>query len=287
MGSLMVKRLLFAGHSVTVWNRSAAASEALVANGAHVAGTAAEAASHAEMIITMLFDDAAHEATLLGTGGVISALPAGALHIACGTISVALSARLAAAHAEHRQQYVAAPVFGRPNVAAEGKLWIAAAGASDAVVKARPVLEPLSRGISVVGDRPEQAHAVKLAGNFMIASMIQTLSEAFVFAEAQGIDPQIFFTTVNRALFQSPFYEAYSKVMFQPLAQPGATIELGAKDIGLFRDAGNASGFDSGLAAYLAEELQLAVDKGLGATDWPTTTYHVTQGQQRNTKAVG
>jgi 3-hydroxyisobutyrate dehydrogenase-like beta-hydroxyacid dehydrogenase len=209
------------------------------------------------------------------------------LHISCATISVALSARLAAAHSERGQSYVGAPVFGRPNVAAEGRLWIVVAGAGPAIAKARPLLEPLSRGISVVGERPEQAHAVKLAGNFMIGAMTQALSEAFVFAEANGVDPQVFFSTVNSALFQSPLYETYAKVMFQPLAQPGATIELGAKDIRLFREAGGAAGFDSGMAAYLAEELQAAVAAGLVSSDWPTSTYSITRQRLKAGEAVG
>ena len=141
----------------------------------------------------------------------LPALAAGALHIACSTISVALSERLTTEHASRGLDYVAAPVFGRPNIAAEGKLWIVAAGADADLAKARPVLEPMSRGISIAGPKPSQANAVKVAGNFLITMMIQSLSESFVFAKANGIDPAMFLETVNSALFQSPFYTAYCK----------------------------------------------------------------------------
>ncbi len=108
-------------------------------------------------------------------------------------------------------------------MAEEGTLWIVVAGAENAVAKARPLLEPLSRGISVVGTEPRQAHAVKLGGNFLISAMIHSLSEAFVYAEAQGIEPEMFLEAVNSALFQSPFYAAYGKVMLHPPETPGAT----------------------------------------------------------------
>ena len=160
----------------------------------------------------------------------MDALSPGVLHISCSTISVALSERLTKEHAKRGIEFVAAPVFGRPNIAEQGKLWTVMAGAEEAVAKARPLLETFSRGISVVGKEPRQANAVKLGGNFLISAMLYSLSEAFVFAEGQGIDPGTFFEAVNSALFQSPFYAAYSKVMLHPPEHAGATITLGEKD---------------------------------------------------------
>jgi 3-hydroxyisobutyrate dehydrogenase-like beta-hydroxyacid dehydrogenase len=266
MGSAMARRLLEAGHEVTVWNRSAAAAEALASDGALVAATAAEAAQGREIVVSMLFDDAAHEAVLLGSDGAAAAMDAGALHIACSTISVGLSDRLAAAHTERGQEYLAAPVFGRPNVAAEGKLWIVAAGSEVAVNLARPVLALLSRGISVVGDRPSQAHALKLAGNFLITMMIQGLSEAVVFGKANGLDPALLLETVNSALFQSPFYAAYSKVLLAPPTPPGATVVLGRKDLTLFLEA--AGDVRLAVAELLSDRFTEAIADGLGSSDW-------------------
>ncbi|WP_263353923.1 NAD(P)-dependent oxidoreductase [Acidicapsa acidisoli] len=273
MGSLMARRLIAAGHDVTVWNRTPPAAEALAAEGAAIAKTPTEAARSKDAIVSMLFDDAANEEVLLsanGSDGAIAALDAGALHIACSTISVALSERLAQEHALRRQQYVAAPVFGRPNVAAEGRLWIVVAGTDEAVAKARPILEPLSRGISVAGSRPSQAHAVKLAGNFLITMMIQSLSEAVVFAKASGIDPATMLETVNSALFQSPFYAAYSKVMLEPPAQPGATIALGVKDLKLFLEAAEAGKVRLAIAESMADRFADALAAGLARADWPS-----------------
>jgi 3-hydroxyisobutyrate dehydrogenase-like beta-hydroxyacid dehydrogenase len=280
MGVPMVRRLLGAGYAVTIWNRTRASAEAMAAEGAKVADSPAEAAGGQDAVLSSLKDDASHEEVFFGVGGkpgLLDALEPGQLHLSLSTLSVGLSRRLAEEHERRKQLYLGAPVFGRPNVAAEGRLWIAIAGEEEAVSKGRPALEPLSRGITEIGREAWQAHALKLGGNFMIAAMIQTLSEAFVFAESQGIEPEMFLKTVNSALFQSPFYEAYAKVMFHPLGQPGATVLLGAKDVRLFREAGEGEGFDSGLAGYLAEELQAAIGGGAGEQDWPVSMYQQMQ----------
>ena len=273
MGAPMVRRLLSAGHAVTVWNRTQSRAEELASDGATVASTPTEAIQDREILFSSLKDDAAHEELFFSPANLIDAISPSQLHISLSTLSVALSRRFTREHAQRNQGFVGAPVFGRPNIAAAGKLWIAAAGAPDAIATARPALEPLSRGITVVGEEPWQAHALKLGGNFMIASMIQTLSEAMVYAESQGIAPETFAATVNSALFQSPFYESYANVMLNPPEQPGATIQLGAKDTRLFREAGQAGGFRSGLAAYLTEELEKIVAAGSGENDWPVSIY--------------
>jgi 3-hydroxyisobutyrate dehydrogenase-like beta-hydroxyacid dehydrogenase len=268
MGAAMAVRLLAAGNEVAVWNRDVAKADALIGHGARVAATPAEAAQGVDAVVSMLFDDAAYEEVVLGADGAITELKPGAVHIACGTISVALSTRLAEEHAKRGQTYVAAPVFGRPNVAAEGKLWIVAAGAEDALALARPVLEQLSRGISIAGSRPAQAHAVKLAGNFMISMMIQAMSEAIVFSRANGIDAAGMLEMVNSALFQSPFYAAYGKVILDPPDPPGATVALGVKDLNLFLDAADEAGVKLAIAEAMGDRFSEAILGGLSNADW-------------------
>jgi 3-hydroxyisobutyrate dehydrogenase-like beta-hydroxyacid dehydrogenase len=282
MGMPMARRLLDARYELTVWNRTREKAEELRQMGAHVAATPADVARAADIVMTMLFDDEAYEEVLFGpqgmpVNGLMGTLRPGALHIAFSTISVALSERLAEEHARRGQAYVAAPVFGRPNVAEEGRLWIAMAGADDAVAHARPLLEPLARGISVIGKEPRQAHALKLGGNFLISAMIHALSESFVFAASQGIDPEAFLETVNNALFQSPFYAAYGKVMLHPPQNPGATMELGAKDLRLLREAAASRGVRMSLADELAGIFDEARQKGLGNEDWAVGQYRMAQ----------
>ena len=277
MGIPMALRLLAAGHELRVWNRTEGRIEPLLREGAIAAGTPAEAELGADAVITMLFDDAAYEEVLFGANGLMDALEPGALHIACSTITVALSERLTAEHARRGIDFVAAPVFGRPNVAAEGRLWIVAAGTDSAIARARPVLEPLSRGISIIGAEPRQANAVKLGGNFLISTMIQSLSEAFVFAESQEIAPAVFLEAVNSALFQSPFYAAYGNVMLNPPEHPGATIDLGAKDTRMLRQAASARNTRLSLADNLAEIFEQAKQAGLANEDWAVGQYRTAQ----------
>jgi 3-hydroxyisobutyrate dehydrogenase-like beta-hydroxyacid dehydrogenase len=277
MGSPMARRLLAAGHELTVWNRTRERAETFAAEGAQIASTPSQAAQAREAVLTMLFDDDANEEVLYGPEGILDALAPGALHISLSTISVALSQRLTAEHARRKQAFVAAPVFGRPNVAGEGRLWIVAAGADSAIATARPLLESLSRGISVIGAEPRQAHALKLGGNFLISAMIHSLGEAFVYAAAQGIDPEAFLVTVNSALFQSPFYASYGQVMLHPPKQPGATIALGAKDLNLLREAAASRQTRLSLADSLADIFAQARQSGLGDEDWAVGQYRMAQ----------
>ena len=281
MGIPMALRLLAAGHELRVWNRTEGRIEPLLREGAIAAGTPAEAELGADAVVTMLFDDAAHEEVLFGPNGLMDALEPGSLHIACSTITVALCEKLTAEHARRGIDFVAAPVFGRPNVAAEGRLWIVAAGTGRAIDRARPVLEPMSRGISIIGPEPRQASAVKLGGNFLISTMIQSLSESFVFAESQGIAPAVFLDAVNCALFQSPFYAAYGKVMLNPPEHPGASISLGAKDTRMLREAAAARNTRLSLADNLAEIFAQAQQAGLANEDWAVGQYRIAQ--QRST----
>jgi 3-hydroxyisobutyrate dehydrogenase-like beta-hydroxyacid dehydrogenase len=277
MGTPMALRLLAVGHELRVWNRTEGQTEPLLREGAIAAGTPAEAELGTDTVVTMLFDDAANEEVLFGPNGLMDALEPGALHIACSTISVALSERLTAEHIRRGIDFVAAPVFGRPNVAQEGRLWIVVAGTDNAITRARPVLEPMSRGISVVGPEPRQAHAVKLGGNFLISTMIQSLSESFVFAESQGIAPAIFLEAVNSALFQSPFYAAYGKIMLHPPEHAGASISLGAKDTRMLREAAAARNTRLSLADNLAEIFEQAKQAGLANEDWAVGQYRIAQ----------
>lgn len=277
MGLPMAQHLIAAGHELAVWNRTEGKIDPLVHEGAIAAGTPAEAELGADAVISMLFDDHAHEDVFFGPHGLMEALTPGTLHISCSTISVALSERLTREHQRRGVAFIAAPVFGRPSVAEAGKLWTVVAGAEPNIDRARPLLETFSRGISVVGAQPPQAHAVKLGGNFLISAMLHSLGESFVYAAAQGIPPETFLETINNALFQSPFYASYGKVMLNPPDAPGATMLLGLKDVNLMRDAAAAHGVSLSLADTLATIFDQANRAGLGNEDWAVGLYKMAQ----------
>ena len=282
MGVAVVGRLLRAGHTVFAWNRSPKSFQELGISAATQAPSVRAAVEKSDVVCTMLADDEATEAVAFGPDGFVAAMRPNAVHIALGTLSVALSWRLMENHANAGQRYVAAPVFGRPQVAAQGRLWIVAAGDEPTLEHVRTVLDAIGRGVTIVGSEPPQAHAFKLGGNFMISAMVQTISEAFVFAKAEGLDPELFLETVNEALFQSPFYLNYGRVMLNPPEHPGATVLLGEKDIRLFREATKSAGVRLGLAEYLQEQFDAAIRNGLGKTDWAVGQYRLAQQAAKN-----
>jgi len=281
MGSAIARHLLKAGHEVTVWNRTAAHAEAIANEGARVAGNPAEAVAQSEAVFTMVMDDAALEAVLFDSG-TLKAIPECAVHVSLSTISVALSQHLTQEHQLHHQYFVGAPVFGRPNVAEEGKLWTVVGGQKDPVEKVRPLLEIFSRGITVVSDQPWSAHAMKLGGNFMISAMIASLTEGFVYAESMGIEPAVFLETVNNALFRSPFYEAYGKIMLHPPENAGGTIALGVKDTGLFREAAQSTNIKTPLADIFNAHFRQAMEAGMKDQDWAAGYYQLAQSLGQN-----
>lgn len=267
MGTAIARWLLKNGGDVTVWNRTISRAEALEGDGARVVLTPAEAVAGCDVVFTMVMDDPALEAVLFG-GKVMESMVEGAIHVSLSTLSVALSRRLSEEHTARGQQFVAAPVFGRPHIAEAGKLWVAVAGSSQAVKKIRPLLEKFSRGISVVAETPWSAHALKLAGNFLITAMIASMTEAFLSAESLGIQPEVFLETVNSALFQSPFYEMYGNIMLHPPEKPGGTIGLGEKDTRLFREAARDAGVATPLADIFLSTFHRAIEAGMKDQDW-------------------
>jgi 3-hydroxyisobutyrate dehydrogenase-like beta-hydroxyacid dehydrogenase len=280
MGTPIARLLLKNGHQLTVWNRTAAAAEPLAAEGARVAASPSEAVSGVPVVFSMLSNDAATESVVFGTEnspGILSAMEQDAVHVSLSTISVKLSQLLGETHQQHRQHFVAAPVFGRPVIAEQGKLWIVVGGGTLPVERVRPLLEALSRGMTIVSNEPLRAHALKLGGNFMIAAMVQSTSEAFIFAESHGIAPDLFLATVNDALFQSAYYARYSQTILHPPPIPGATVAMGSKDIALFREAAAALHQRLPLADLIANQLHRAQEAGMKDEEWAAGQYRIAQ----------
>ncbi len=284
MGSAIARLLLDKGYDVTVWNRTASVAQEFARAGGTAAATPARAVESAQAVFTMVNDDPALESVLF-EGGALDAMSEGAVHVSMSTISVGLAKRLEEEHSRRKQRYLGAPVFGRPGVAAEGKLWLAVAGEDALVTEMSPVLDTFSCGMSVVGAHPHQAHAVKLGGNFLITAMIASLSEAITFAESSGIDPELFVETVNSALFQSRFYANYSKVMLHPPEQAAATVSLGAKDTRLFREAAGEHAVRTPLAEIFETQFGAAIDRGDAKADWAAGYLALVRSQAKGAKA--
>jgi 3-hydroxyisobutyrate dehydrogenase-like beta-hydroxyacid dehydrogenase len=272
MGQAMARHLVKAGHDVRVWNRTAARAKPLVAAGATLAKTVAAACEDAAVVFTMLADDAALIDVVSGgesDAGIADALGEGDVHVSLSTIGTDLSARLAEAHTDAGQHFVAAPVFGRPDAAETAKLTIVAAGDAAALARVQPLLQVMSQKVFLVGDVPQTANLVKLAGNFLIAAMTEALGEAFALLHKNGIDPRQFLEIVNGNLFRSPVYENYGTRIAEGQYSPaGFRLALGLKDMRLVLGAADAATVPMPVASLVRDQLVSAVARGKGDLDW-------------------
>ena len=277
MGLAMARNLLQAGHELTVYNRTRSKAEALASAGAKVANSLAEVCAP-EVVMTMLADDDAVEQTTLAEGGLLDNLARGNVHVSLSTISTALSRRLTAAHSARGQSFVASPVFGRPDAAEAARLVVVAAGAAEAIERVRPLLEAISRKLFVLGSEPYSASAVKLGGNFMIASMLETLSEAFALVRKSGVEPAKFLEILNGSFFQSPIYENYGKIIIGgKFSPPGFTLRLGLKDARLVLAAGEEAAVPMPVASVIRDHFLSGVARGWGDMDWAALARVVAQ----------
>ncbi|MEA2780843.1 MAG: hypothetical protein QOK29_2387 [Rhodospirillaceae bacterium] len=268
MGSAMARNLVKAGHDVVVYNRTSAKAEALAREGARAAKGLAEACQ-AEAVITMLADDAAVEAVVFGADGLLAHLPAEAIHVSMSTISVTLSERLAAAHQQARQSYVAAPVFGRPEAAAAAKLFIVAAGDPSAVDRCKPLFDAMGQRTFIVSETPSAANLVKLSGNFLIASVIESLSEAVALTRKAGIDPKLYVDLLTNSLFAAPVYKTYGGLIANEQYRPaGFRASLGLKDIRLALAAAEARSVPMPVASLIRDHYLALIAQGGEDLDW-------------------
>lgn len=268
MGIGMARNLLKAGHEVSVYNRTRRKAEALVPDSAQVA-VSIKNVSAAGVIHTMVSDDPALEAVVFDADGILASLPKGGLHVSQSTISRALAERLAVAHQEAGQQFISAPVFGRPDASAAAQLVIVAAGPRNAIERALPALEAMARRVEIVGDQPWQANVFKLAGNFTIASALETLAEAFALLRKSGIDPAKFLDVVGGGVFRSPVYENYGKIILdERFTPPGFPLSLGLKDIRFVLSAAETAQTPMPVASLIRDQMIGSIAQGWGSLDW-------------------
>ncbi|MGO8740450.1 NAD(P)-dependent oxidoreductase [Rhodoblastus sp.] len=268
MGVGMAANLLKAGHDVVVFNRTGAKAEPLVAQGAQVAADVA-AACRGEAVITMLADDEALRNVVFGSGGVVANLRQGAVHISSSTISVALAEELEAAHAAAGQRFVSAPVFGRPEAAAAGKLFVVAAGAPEILAELAPVFDALGQRTFIVSEAPKTANLVKLSGNFLIAAVIESLGEAIALVSKAGVDRGQYVELLTSTLFGAPVYRTYGALIAERKFEPaGFAATLGQKDIRLALSAAESLSVPLPLASLLRDRFLTLIANGGASLDW-------------------
>lgn len=267
MGSGMAANLLKAGHQVSVYNRTPGKTAKLVELGAQAQDLATVCAS--DVVITMLANDDAVESMVFGESGVRKHMPKKAVHISCSTISVALSKRLAEAHDESGQRFLSAPVFGHPEAAAAGKLFIVVGGAAEVIRSCMPLFESIGQNTFAMSERPEAANLVKISGNFLIASVIEALGEAIALIGKGGVDRRQYLELLTSTIFNTPVYKTYGSLIvegkFQP---PGFAALLGQKDVHLALAAADALNVPMPIASLLRDRFLTLMAIGGGALDW-------------------
>jgi len=268
MGAGMAANLIKAGHEVTVYNRSVEKTKPLAEKGATVAATVADACTGAA-VYSMVADDKALEAMAFGEGGILESLPKGAIHISASTISVALSEKLTQAHAAAGQRFVAAPVFGRPEAAAAAKLFVVAAGDPGALAECAPLFEAVGQRSFIFGETPSVANIIKLSGNFLIGSVIESLGEAMALVGKAGVDAQQYLDLLTSTLFNAPVYKTYGGLIAGGVFEPaGFAAPLGLKDVRLALAAGDALNVPLPIASLLRDRFLALMAAGGETLDW-------------------
>ncbi|HXU92853.1 MAG TPA: NAD(P)-dependent oxidoreductase [Gallionella sp.] len=268
MGAGMAARLCEAGHEVTVFNRTRERMQPLIAQGARAASNIAKACT-GDVVFTMLADDVAADSVACGTAGILDSLKAGAVHVSCSTISVGLARRLAQAHAGKRQGYLSVPVFGRPDVAAAGKLFMIAAGDRQLIDRLQPLFDLLGQRTFVVSETPEQANLVKLSGNFMLATVLESMGEAMALAEKGGVERHQFLELMTSTLFNVPVYKNYGGLIADRHFEPaGFAAYLGQKDVRLTLAAADELNVPMPFAGILRDRFLALAAHGKEHSDW-------------------
>ncbi|WP_455379891.1 NAD(P)-dependent oxidoreductase [Acidihalobacter prosperus] len=268
MGIGMASRLIENDHSLIVYNRSQEKMQPLADKGAKAASQPSETAVSGGIIISMLADDNAVEALI--DDNLLSKLGPGSIHLSMSTLNPAVVSRLAEQHARHGVDYIACPVFGRPDAARAGKLWLCLAGGSaSSRSRIEPLLDTMGQGVYEFGSDPVSANVVKLSGNFLIASAIESMSEAYSLAEAYEINPEKLHELMSQTLFACPIYKNYGQaIVDQKFTPPGFTLELGAKDMRLVQDTARQTHTPMPFASLLNDRFLRMLANDQGKMDW-------------------
>lgn len=264
MGAAMARRMAADGLTVRGWNRSPVDTP----TGVERVDGLADAVRGSGVVITMLSDDAAVEDVVLGLGGLLTTMEPGAVHASMSTVSPGLTTRLSELHAEAGRDFVAAPVFGRPDAAARGDLHIVPGGDLVAMARLDPVFRSLGQRAHPQ-DTPAQASLLKLTGNFLIAATVEALGEALALGETGGVPPDRTLDLLQGTLFDAPVLRSYGPQVASKTFRPaGFPMPLGLKDIELAREAAREGGLTLPLAELIRDHMQHSLDAGRHDDDW-------------------
>jgi 3-hydroxyisobutyrate dehydrogenase-like beta-hydroxyacid dehydrogenase len=268
MGTAFAANLLADGHQVAVWDRNPEHVAARCPAGAHGVTRLTDLAP-CDVIVSSVTDDDALRSVVLGAEGLTNVLAAGAVHVSMSTISPALSLHLAEVHARHGQHYVAAPVLGNPDAVRARKLFVLVSGHAAAVERVRPLLERLGQRLFVIGENVAAANLVKLAGNVLTATTLQSIGEVLALLRKGGIDPRVGFEVFTNSLFDSRVHRIYGeKILVEDYSPPGMAVPLAVKDLGLALAEAERHAVPMPAASLVHDRLIGMVARGWADLDW-------------------
>ncbi|MEY4813504.1 MAG: hypothetical protein RLZZ162_577 [Verrucomicrobiota bacterium] len=266
MGGGMARRLLGAGFAVTVFNRTPARAEPLAAAGARVAGSPREAAAGAEVVFSMVADDAASRAMWLGPDGAIAGAARGAVLVECSTLTVAWVQELAQAAAAAGAECIDAPVTGSKNQAAAGELNFLTGGNAAALETIRPALNAMGRSVTHLGPTGSGA-LLKLINNFLAGVHVAATAEAVAWIERTELDRAQAIAFLSDSAVGSPVTKTVAARMCAPDFTPNFFLRLMAKDLGYASGEAAKAGQQLTSAAMARDVFQRAIAAGHGDKD--------------------
>jgi 3-hydroxyisobutyrate dehydrogenase-like beta-hydroxyacid dehydrogenase len=267
MGAPMALNLVRAGFSVTAYNRTRSKGEALERAGARMAGTPAEAARDAEVIVAIVSDTAAMEEVVLGRGGVVETIHSGAILIDSSTISPAASRKLAAHLSTKGAAMLDAPVTGSKHGAEKGELTFMIGGERETLERAMPILKVLGKRHIYCGSQGLGLSA-KLAMNAVLATMVEIFAEGFVMAKKAGVPPATLLEIMQSSLARSGIIDFKAPFVFKGDFTPYFPLKLMHKDLELAMEAAYAQGTPMPATAVVKEVYGAARAQGQGDQDY-------------------
>ena len=278
MGSGIAHCVLKGGFELAVWNRTASKMEPLVAEGAKAAGSAREAASAADVVITSLMDDQSILDVVQAGNGILAGMKKGAVHVCVTTISPECADRLEELHRKHGSHYVSGPVVGRPEAAATGQLATYLADDPQAIELVTPVCRTYAQKVNVISDRPSVANCLKLCINFSAVAFLEVMGEAYVLAEKCGLPLQHLVDFYQQGVFGNPTLKMYAeKIRSRDFAGRGGFVMSGGlKDVQLMLATAKRVGTSLEVGAVVERKLKAGINAGMQEADW-SASYEITR----------
>jgi 3-hydroxyisobutyrate dehydrogenase-like beta-hydroxyacid dehydrogenase len=204
-------------------------------------------------------------------------MPSSGIHLNMATVSLAMGKRLGALHQKGGSRYLSAPVFGRPYAAAKGQLDIVVAGNEAAIERCAPIFAALGKQHFVVGPEPYHANVVKIARNYLLATIIESLGEAFALTRKSGVDAEAFLHVITSTAMNSPAYRNYGRMILEKTPEPTFPLKLGLKDVELALEAGSNTHVPMPMAGIIREQHLAAIAQGYGDHDWAALGEYIAQ----------